>query len=84
MIEEKRTFVHRAHFKTLRKEKRFQTLMPGSRGLFQTIQSFLEFKNVVWKLGTLKTRGLHNIYLFLYIPIQKGTFDIHLKKLKTV
>jgi hypothetical protein len=57
--------------------------MPSSRGLFQTIQSFLEFKNRVWKLGTLKTRGLPHIDLFLYIPIQKRTFDIYLKKLKT-
>jgi hypothetical protein len=56
-------------------------LIPCSRGLFQTIQSFLEFKNVVWKLGTLKTRG-YLTYTCLYIPIQKGTFDIHLKKLK--
>jgi hypothetical protein len=84
MLKEKKSFVHRAHFKTLRKQKRFQTLILGSRGLFQTIQSFLEFKTVVWKLGTLKTRGLPNIYLFLYIPIKKGTFDIHLKKLKTL
>jgi hypothetical protein len=84
MLEEKMSFVHRAHFKTLRKQKRFQMPIPGSRGLFQTIQSFLEFKNMVWKLGTLKTMGLPNIYLFLYIPIQKGTFDIYLKKLKTL
>jgi hypothetical protein len=42
----------------------------------------LEFKNMVWKHGTLKIRGLPHIDLFLYIPIQKGTFDIHLKNLK--
>jgi hypothetical protein len=59
-------------------------LIPGSKGLFQTIQSFLEFKNMVSKLGTLKTRGLSHIHLFLYILIQKGTFDIHLKTLKTL
>jgi hypothetical protein len=84
MLEEKKSFVHRAHFKTLRKHEIFQTLIPGSRGLFQTIQSFLEFKNMVWKLGTLKTMGLPNIYRFLYVPIQKGSFDIHLKKIKTL
>jgi hypothetical protein len=46
------------------------------------MQSFLEFKNMVWKLGTLKTRGLPHINLFLYIPIEKNTFDIYLKSLK--
>jgi hypothetical protein len=37
---------------------------------------------MVWKLRTLKTRGLSQINLFLYIPILKSTFDIHLKKIK--
>jgi hypothetical protein len=47
----------------------FQTPIPGSRGLFQTIQSFLEYEYRVCKLGTFKTRGLPNINFFLYIPI---------------
>jgi hypothetical protein len=38
---------------------------------------------MVWKLGTHKIRGLPNINLFLYIPIQESNFDIHLKKFKT-
>jgi hypothetical protein len=38
---------------------------------------------MVWKLGTLKTRGLPHIDVFIYIPIHKGTFDMHLKKIKT-
>jgi hypothetical protein len=61
--------MNRTHFKTHCKQESFQTLISGSRGLFQTIQSFLEFRNMVWKLGTLKTRRLLNINLFLYIPI---------------
>jgi hypothetical protein len=84
MLEEKKSFVHRAHFKTLRKQKRFQTLILGSMGLFQTIQSVLEFKMWFGNLELSKPGGLPNIYIFLYIPIQKGTFDIHLKKLKTL
>jgi hypothetical protein len=39
---------------------------------------------MVWKHEILKTRGMAHMDLFLYIPIQKGTFDIHLKKLKTL
>jgi hypothetical protein len=31
-------------------------LIPGTRGLFQTIQSFLKLENMVWKLGSVKTR----------------------------
>jgi hypothetical protein len=57
MLEEKKSFVHRAYFKTLRKQKRFQTLIPGSRGLFQTIQSFLEFKTWFGNLELSKPGG---------------------------
>jgi hypothetical protein len=39
---------------------------------------------MIWKLGTLKTREFPNINLFLYIPVQESTFDIHLKKFKTL
>ena len=82
MLEEKNSFVRRAHFKTLWKQERFQTFITGSRGLFQTIQSFLEFKNMVWNLGTLKTRGLPHIDLFLYTPIQKALLTSIWKSLK--
>jgi hypothetical protein len=51
-------------------------------GLFQTIQSFLKFKT--W-FGNLELSKLEaHIHLFLYIPIQKSTFDIHLEKFKTL
>jgi hypothetical protein len=39
---------------------------------------------MVWKLRTLKIRGLPHINLFLYIPIQESTFDIHLKRFRTL
>jgi hypothetical protein len=57
MLEEKKSFVHRAHFKTLRKQKRFQTLIPGSMGLFQTIQNVLEFKMWFGNLELSKPGG---------------------------
>jgi hypothetical protein len=69
MLEKKKSFVNITYFKTLSKQKGFQTLIPGSRGLFQTIQSFFKFKNMVWKLGILEHRGLIHINLFLYVPI---------------
>jgi hypothetical protein len=83
MLEEKKSFIHRAHLKTLCKQERFQMLIPGSRGFFKTIQTCLEFKT--WfgnmelsKLGVVSHKPLP------YIPIQKSTFDIHLKKVKTL
>jgi hypothetical protein len=69
MLKEKKSFIDRAHFKMLYKQKTFQTLILGSMGLFQTIHRFLKFENMVWKLGILKTRGLPHINLFLHIPI---------------
>jgi hypothetical protein len=80
MLEEKKSFVHRAHLKPFESNKYFKCFS----GLFQSIQDFLEFKNMVWKLGTLKTRGLPHIDHFLYISIQKGTYGIHLKKHQTL
>jgi hypothetical protein len=57
MLEEKKSVIHRAHLKTLCKQVSFQMLILGFRGWFQTIQSFLEFKNMVLKYGPLKSRG---------------------------
>src|SRR5579883_1113058 len=82
MLEEKECFINRTHFKAIFKQKGFQSSIPGSRGLFQTIQGFLKFKHSVRVLGVFKAWGLPNINLFLYKPIQESTFNIHLKKLK--
>jgi hypothetical protein len=58
MLEEKKSFVRIAHFKTFWKQERIQMLVPDSMGLIQTIPAFLEFKNMVWKLGTVKNQGV--------------------------
>jgi hypothetical protein len=77
--EEKNSFINRTYFKTLFKQEGFQMLMLGSRGLFQTIQRFVELKNMVGKLRIFKAKGLSIINLFLYVPIQESTLHIHLK-----
>jgi hypothetical protein len=77
--EEKNSFINRTYFKTLFKQEGFQMLMLGSWGLFQTIQRFVELKNMVGKLRIFKAKGLFIINLFLYVPIQESTLHIHLK-----
>ena len=47
---EEQSLIYGTHPKTLIKQESFQTLIPGSRGLFQPIQGFVEFKT--W-LGNL-------------------------------
>jgi hypothetical protein len=82
LLEEEQSLIYGTHPKTLIKQEGFQMLIPGSWGLFQAIQSFIEFKNIVRKLRIFKARGLSHINLFLYIPIQEGTLHIHLIQLK--
>jgi hypothetical protein len=53
-------------------------LTPGSWRLFQTIQSFVELKNMVGELRIFKARGLPNINIFLYVPVQESIVHIHL------
>lgn len=43
------------------------------------ILGFVEFEHIIWKINVLKSKWLFTIYFFLNIPIQKGTFDIHLE-----
>jgi hypothetical protein len=57
LFEEEQSFINRTHSKTLLKQEIFQVLVPGSRGLFQTIQGFVEFKNMVRELRIFKARG---------------------------
>ena len=82
LLEEKQSFINRTHFKPFVKQEGFQTLILGSRGLLQTIQGFVEFKNMVSKLRIFKARRLPHINLFLYVPIQEGTLHIHLIQLE--
>jgi hypothetical protein len=82
LLEEKQSFINRTHLKTLIKQESFQTLILGSRGLLQPIQGIVEFKNMVGELRIFKTRGLPNINLFLYIPVQESTLHIHLIQLE--
>src|SRR6185295_18347688 len=80
--EEKQSLIYRSHDKPLLKQKGSQPRIPGSRGLFQTIQSLLKLEDPVWKLRTLKARGLLHIDLLLYKPVQEGTLYIHLVQLE--
>jgi hypothetical protein len=73
LLEEKQSFISRAHLKTLIKQEGFQMLVLGSRGLFQPIQGFVEFKNIVRKLGIFKTRGLPHITSFSMYPFKKAS-----------
>jgi hypothetical protein len=57
LLKEEQSFINRTHLKTLLKQESFQALIPGSRGLFQTIQGFVEFKNMVGELRIFKARG---------------------------
>jgi hypothetical protein len=82
LLEEKQSFINRAHLKTFIGQEGFQTLIPDSRGLCQTIQGFVEFKNMVGKLRIFKARGLPHINLFLYVPVQEGTLHVHLIQLE--
>src|SRR6185436_20764058 len=81
---EEQSFIHTSHFKTLSQQKYFQSIIPRSRGLFQTVKCFLKFINTVWKLGIFETRGLLHITLFLNKTIQEGRFNIHLENFKTL
>jgi hypothetical protein len=58
LLEEEQSLIYGSHPKTLIKQESFQTLIPGSRGLFQTIQGFVEFKNMVGELRIFKARGV--------------------------
>jgi hypothetical protein len=78
LIEEEQSLIYETHPKTFIKQESFQTLILGSRGLFQTIQGFVEFKNMVVELRIFNARGLPHINLFLYVPIQEGTLHVHL------
>ena len=82
LLEEEQSLIYGTHPKTLIKQEGFQTLILGSRGLFQTIQGFMEFKNMVGELRIFKARGLPHIHLFLYVPIQEGTLHVHLIQLE--
>src|SRR6185437_13192220 len=55
---EEQSFINTSHFKALSQQKGFQSIIPSSRCLFQTVNSFLKFINTVWKLGIFETRGL--------------------------
>jgi hypothetical protein len=55
LLEEEQSFINRTHSKTLLKQESFQALIPGSWDLFQTIQGFVEFKNMVGELRFLKS-----------------------------
>jgi hypothetical protein len=57
LLEEEQSFINWTHFKTLLKQESFQALIPGSRGLFQTIQGFVEVKDMVRKLRIFKAGG---------------------------
>jgi hypothetical protein len=82
LLEEEQSLIYGTHPKTLIKQESFQTLILGSRDLFQTIQGFVEFKNMVGVLRIFKAMGLPHINLFLYVPIQEGTLHIHLIQLE--
>jgi hypothetical protein len=71
MLEENKGFIDKAHFETLCKQERFQTLIPDSRGLFQNIQSFLEFENKVWKLNLQSQVAASHKPLSLYTHSEK-------------
>ena len=75
LLEEEQSFINWTHCKTHLKQEIFQALIPGSRGLLQTIQGFVDFKNMVGELRIFKARGLPNINLFLYVPIQESTLQ---------
>src|SRR6185437_6878463 len=81
---EEQSFINTSHFKTLSEQKDFQSIIPSSRCLFQTVKSFLKFINMVWKFGIFETRGLLYINLFFNKTIQEGRFNIHLENLKTL
>jgi hypothetical protein len=57
LLEEEQSLIYETHAKTLIEQESFQTLIPGSRGLFQTIQGFVESKNMVGVLRIFKARG---------------------------
>jgi len=78
LLEGKSVLLAEPILKPFASKKSFQALIPSSMGLFQTIQSFLKFENMVWKLGIFKARGLPNKNFFLYVPIQENTLHIHL------
>ena len=44
LLKEKQSFVNKTHFITHFKQESFQTLILGSRGLFQTIQGLWSLK----------------------------------------
>src|SRR4029078_8941784 len=48
---EEQSFISTSHFKALSQQKGFQSIIPSSRCLFQTVKSCLEFINMVWKFG---------------------------------
>jgi hypothetical protein len=57
LLEEEQSFIYGTHSKTLLKQESFQALIPGSRGLFQTIQGFVEFKTWLGNLLFSKLGG---------------------------
>jgi hypothetical protein len=64
LLEEKQSFIYGTHLKALSKQEGFQTLISGSRSLFQSIQGFVEFVNMVGILGIFKARGLSECPMF--------------------
>ncbi len=69
MLKNKKRFVNLSHCKTFRKQKVLKPIIPCSRFLFQAIQSFKQFKNMVGKIRIFKTWWLFEINFLLYKTI---------------
>ena len=68
----------------MRQQEVVQPLISLPWGLLQTIQSFLQFEDIIQMFMIFKSRRLTNINFFINIPIKENTFDIHLVKLESI
>ena len=53
-------------------------LKPGPWGLFETIEGFLEFTNILRMMCINIPRGLYHVYLLLKYTMKKGILNIQL------